>query len=283
MKFVSDLLEAGWNKMIGTAKTSESVAPVGRIFDTDGDGIDFFNSLSDLFHSFDESNRTSHNSLFSNDISYIMDSTIESLDSTDGWNKFPNRLNSYFYIYRRIVEYLGYIGDQNERDKYLSQSIKFKTIFYNASVYIFQTTRGSQPNVCIMDRSVLERINIHEHLMQFTSIRNTGDLLIFFVLYKLALQSAVIPEDQADFSWAKILSNVQEINVSMEEMISTFLNYRETLTTFPLDHLAFISLIEKISVIEPNKPVFYTYNSLLQNLNLDIEKFFVDFLPCLPK
>lgn len=281
MNRLSKFLTSSFKKWTGTKEKSSSVTSIGDIFNKDEDVIAFYNSVSSVFHSFDESNRSANNAFFPNDIWYIMKYTIESLELEDDSSKFSTRTDSYFYVYRRIVEYLNYIPDKHTKEKLSQELAELRAFLYDELAYVFYKTMGEMPNVLIQDRSALERINIYEHLMMITTIQDDTELDIFFVLYKLALQSSLICDDHRDYSWVNILSHLQSINLPLEFVISKFIDYKQVLTTFPLDIPDFINLIEKTRV-ETKTTIFSTYISLVESLNLDAKIFLDKYLPHLP-
>jgi hypothetical protein len=283
MHYLPKVVTTVFEKWTGTKKTSPSVAPIEHMFHGNDDGVKFFNLTSHFFDSFDESNRSTTNVLFSNDIQYIMVCTISSLQSQDDLVKFTNRSDSYFYIYRRIAEYLNYIDNEHKREKRRKELLELRIILCRQLAYVFQNTMGEKPKVLIMDRSVLERINIREHLMMITAILTDEDLIIFLVLSNLSLQSSLICDDHRDHSWVSILSNVQSIDLSLESVVSKFIDYKQTFATVPFDIPAFIALVEKTPAwTDPTYSTFSSYISLLENLNLDVKTFFDEYLPHLP-
>ena len=283
MDFVPAWVNTRLDMLTGAKKISASVVPMENIFDTNVDGMEFFHSVSDFFRSFDQSNNLYCNQNFSNDVWYLISCTSKSLDSRHVPDQFSNRIDSYFYIYRQIAEYLNKIDGRPIKEKRSKELKQLRTSLYRELRNVFQKTLGENPNVQITDRDTLRRINIREHLLVFRTISHTEDLLTFFVLSKLSWQSSLNCEDHLSYSWSSILSQVQSIGVPLEEVVSTYIDYKQTFAAFPIDILGFISLISKIPCSKKSeKAPFSSYVSCLHDLNLDEKKFFDEYLPCLP-
>lgn len=283
MNYVTKFAKNGLRIWNNTGETSLAVIPIKDVFDKDIEGIEFFSSVSDVFDSFDKSNQSYDNKLFLNDMRYIMDCTIKSLELEDDSATFSTRTDSYFYIYRRIVEYLNYIHNWNEKERLRHELTEFKNVVYGELLYIFQKTIGVKPNVLLNDRNALQRINIYEHLLEIKTIQNIDELITFFVLYKLSLQSALRCDDHRDYSWPKILSNVQSIELPFDSVISIIVSYKEAFAPFSIDVTTVISFIDKTLCLTEQKSLpFSACISLLGDLNLDTKTFFKEYLPYLP-
>ncbi|CAF4826089.1 unnamed protein product, partial [Rotaria sp. Silwood2] len=107
---------------------------------------------------------------------------MASLSSLEAFKKFPSRIDSYLYMYRRIEEYLIIV----KRTAYLTWTIEsnvkqLKEKLFESLSQVFMVSKGLQPNLCAKDKGLLMKIDMIRHLMSITKI-DKQTMNIFFVL-----------------------------------------------------------------------------------------------------
>ena len=264
-------------------KISESAAFIGKIFDDDNDEQAFFDSVLACFMNFDEFNRAYENETFLNDIDFVSESTLTNLKLHKNSSKIGNRIDSYFYIYRRIAEYVTiakqspYSSWKKHADSNLQE---LRETLLERMTRTFIDTKGLEPKLCINDKDSLGRMNIREHLMSITEIDKMETLRTFFVLCKLSFQSSKLLDNQDHIRWIDILSKVQIRKLHLTEFMSMYMSCAQAFEQFPLDISAFIHLIGKMHLPKTNKDSpFQVYMSSLKSLNLEYTIFFDHFQP----
>jgi len=257
------------------AKVSDAASLFGRLFQENAVEGEFYDSLVTHFLNFDEFNQDNQNKLFSNDVEYIAQCTINDLTSSKNSKKSSQRIDSYFYIYRRIEQYIKI----SKQDYILLHQLRQK--IFELLRTIFTTTNGQQPNIYIKDKSLLKEINIFQHLSSIVTIKDQQTLHIFFVLFKLSIQSSIIIDgNQNHFKWKDILLKVQEINLLLEDFVGQYIIYKDTFQQCPLDMTEFIYLIQKMHPSKQSKiSPFITFYRLSQELQFNDVTFFKNFQP----
>jgi len=256
------------------AKKSDAATPFGRIFQENDVKYGFYDSLVTCFVNFDEHNQAQLNRLFSNDVEYIVKCTIDDLTSSKNLKKSSQRIESYFYIYRRIEQY---IKISKQSDTILHQ---LRQKLFEMLTTTFSNTKGEQPNICLPNKDLLQEINIFQHVSSIT-IKNEQTLHTAFVLFKLSIQSSmIIYGHQNRLKWKEMLSKVQDINFSLEGFVNGYLNCKDAFQECPLDMPAFIYLIQKMHPPKQSKnSPFIMFFQLNRKLNLDDTTFFKEFQP----
>ncbi|CAF1096514.1 unnamed protein product [Rotaria sordida] len=271
MGFIKKLYE----KYIGREKLSEPCVLIGHVFDQDSERELFFDSVLARFENFDQTNQIQGNKAFSNDVDFIIQCTMESLSSSEVFKKFPSRIDSYLYIYRRIEEYLIMI----KRSAYLTWTLEssvrqLKDKLFESLSQVFIENKGLQPNLYAKDKDQLKKLDIIQHLMSMTKV-DKQTINIFFVLSKLSFQSSILINDYDYLQWKIIISNIQNFGISLQEFITNYIDYELAFRTFPFDISGFIELISKNhpSKHSPESP-FRIFLNLCNTLHLKTEDFF---------
>ena len=239
-------------------EVSASAILIGNIFNEEDDGLRFLDLTIARFEQFDQSNRDD------DDIHHILQSTIESLTAKN-FDQYENRIDSYFYIYRRLQEY----SDMKRESSTFNLEI-FQQKFYELLAKMFISSKGIRPNLCSNDPNLLKHINIFEHLLLIKTI-DSQTINIFFVLCKLSFQSSLLTER---LKWKYILSRIENIKLSLKFFIDQYVNYMKSFEQFPFDTQAYIYLIQRIHPVKQTTispfDIFFSY---IRILNLQVEEF----------
>ncbi|CAF5219883.1 unnamed protein product, partial [Rotaria magnacalcarata] len=123
-------------------------------------------------------------------------------------------------------------------------------------------------------------MDIREHLVNITTINNEDTLLTFLVLCKLSFQSSMIVDDnQHRLRWIDVVSKLKFSQLTLQQIITTYIDYKEAFNEFTFDIPALIHLI---TIAHPlpnaNYSPFSTFMHLVQNLSLSSEMFYEQFL-----
>jgi hypothetical protein len=254
-------------------KVSEAANHFGKIFKEHNVSVEFYNSIVVAFVNFDEFNGN-NNKVVSNDVEYITQRMIDDVASKNV-TQSVQRIDSYFYIYHRIKAYVSRLKENYSPLQNLQQKL------FELLTTIFVETNGKQPNICLNDRDQLREINIPQHLLHITVIKDKQTLNIVFVLSKLSMQSSLITDDnQNQLKWMNIFSKTKEIKLSLEDFIAQYIIYKDAFKQFPIDIPAFILLIQRMHPPKglKNSP-FTTFIHLCQNLSLNVITFLEQFKP----
>lgn len=261
-------------------KPSEAAVCVAEKFNTNDIGLDFLSSTRAAFENFDELNRSERSKTFSEDVDYICQSTIDSLKSKTS-DKFDDRIDSYFYIYHRLQEYFTMTQKTESFEKSATSNLeKFQQKFYEMLVSSFVSSKGTKPNLCSKDEDVLKHIDITGHLLSIKTI-DTQTMNTFLVLCKLLMESLL---EHNRPKWIDILSNIDDIKLSLQDFITHYSNYREAFQEYSIDMPTYIYLIQRL---HPPKQIstspFGIFIQCLRKLKLTAPEFFELFQPLFVK
>jgi hypothetical protein len=263
------LISHWWN---GEKKVSESANRIGCVFDDNSENKVFWDLVFNLFESYDESNRNRHNENFCNDIDFIIDCTTSSMKSPEHLKLFPQRVDAYFYIYCRTAEYNSW-----ER-KSIDQMKNLQKGFAEQLSNVFKSTNGSEPYLRVLDKDLIKRMKIRQHLTPITEIKDEQTLNIFFVLCKLSFQSSLLVDDHGRLQWIDVLPSINQWKIPLKYFITKYIEYKLAFEQHPIDLPALIHLVWKI---HPPKDVqlspFEVFNDMLCQLNLDQMTFFATY------
>jgi len=260
----------------GKGNPSKPAVLIGKIFDTNEVGLEFLDSTLARFEHFDESNRVEGDKTFSDDINYILQSAMASL-TLKNVDKFQDRIDSYFYIYRRLEEYFAMKKKSMWSGGSSTSNLEiFRQKFYEILANTFVLSKGTKPNLCSNDENLLKRMNISQHLSSIETIE-PQTLNIFFVLCKLSMQSSLTHNHP---KWIDILSRTDSIKLSLQYFINQYADYIQAFKRFPLDTPTYIYLIQRIDPPKqnPTSP-FDIFLAHVLKLNLKAEEFFDLFQP----
>jgi hypothetical protein len=104
---------------------------------------------------------------------------------------FGKRIDAYFYMYRRIVEYLHLLKDKNNKIQ------EFEKELYQQLISIFWGSNGSEPNLCVENEESLKQIGLRGHIDKITEIKDIETLYLYFVLCKLTFQASLIGNENS--------------------------------------------------------------------------------------
>ncbi|CAF2171220.1 unnamed protein product [Rotaria magnacalcarata] len=258
-------------------KISKIAEQIGDIFSQESDGVVFLQSVTKFFQEYNQSNASVKNSNFSNDVGYITECTLASLTSYDTLDIFSNRIDSYFYIYRQILEYINMVKQSSSKQDLEKKAEELKQKLFQQLASVFKSTKGEQPNLQTKEVQLLKRMNIAQFLNSIKKIDNDEMLTTFFALCKLTFQSSLIHDERA-LQWKDVLLSVKSISISLEILIKMYTDHNLAFQVVPLDIPGFIVLISKTNVSkDSNESPFHIYIQLLKDLHLDIEIFFAEF------
>ena len=255
-----------WEIFGGKEELSDLATQIGSDFDEESEGAEFFNHVFALFINFDTDgarrNKVSHR-----DVRFIAECTLASLSSNELINKFSTRVDSYFYIYRRLEEYDIF----TKHDKLPS----LKHVLFRELSKVFVESSGSNPNLYVKNEDQLRMMNIVQHLNSIPKIdRETTD--IFFVLCKLSFQASMLTRD--NLTWTDIVSKIHDFGGTIEEFIGRYVYYKQAFTDFPLDLPGFIELIRRYHPPkESTKPLIIIFKHLCQSLGFKPDEFFQQY------
>jgi hypothetical protein len=155
---------------------------------------------------------------------------------------------------------------------------EFRKQLYEQLALTFELTQGFEPNLYLANKDLIQRINIREHLMWITEINDIKALHIFFVLCKLLFQSLLLVDDNDKLQWINIFRNIRNCKLSLMDIISQYIKYKQAFEHRPLDMPTFIYLIQTTHLPKNNQiSPFEFFNSTVHTLNLDHKAFFDQF------
>ncbi|CAM4768543.1 unnamed protein product [Rotaria magnacalcarata] len=258
----------------------DTVARIVNIFHEDTIGQEFFDTVLDLFTTFDRTNHFQDRAMFANDRTHILNSILCSFTAADTLPKIQDRIDSYFYICCRIDEYDIRVRPYYQLWSATGHNKELRQALHNFLVQIFVETKGAKPNLHINDKNQLKKMDIREHLVNITTINNEDTLLTFLVLCKLSFQSSMIVDDnQHRLRWIDVVSKLKFSQLTLQQIITTYIDYKEAFNEFTFDIPALIHLI---TIAHPlpnaNYSPFSTFMHLVQNLSLSSEMFYEQFL-----
>lgn len=261
-----------FSKLLGRERTtSESAKFIEQLFDEKNQDQTFFDYTLACFQNYDESNRA-RNDHFSADIEYIIERTTKSLTSPEILKLFPQRVDTYFYIYRRVIEYLDWAKESRDQIK------EFERLFYHQLVSTFESTKGCEPNLCATTIDIIKRINIRQHLASIKEIKSFETLNIFFVLCKLSFQASLLIDDRDRLEWIDIFSKINHCTMSLNDIISQYVRYKQGFEHCPLDMTAFIYLIRTLHLPKNDQiSSFEVFKNMADSLNFERRLFFHQF------
>ncbi|CAF0904066.1 unnamed protein product [Adineta ricciae] len=256
-------------------KPSKAVTLLLQLFMDPAGEQEFFDLVYARFEAYDESNRLVVNERFSADIDIIIQCTKESLDTPEFSALFPRRISAYFYIYRRVKEYIRQASISQDHIKPL------RNCFQEKMIHLFTSTRGIEPNLAVINRDIVTKIEIGGHLSSVKEINDTQTLAIFLCLCKLYFQSLpLIGELGGPMLWTRTLSQVQVWKMSLKETIEFYLQHKRAFEQCPLNESGFAYLARKLHP-EKNSSTspFESFMEMLEQLSLDHKGFFLEYKP----
>ena len=253
---------------------SESANSIGQVFEDNSEGQTFFDTVYARFETYDESNRDHRNEHFSTDIEFLLDCTTTSLTQFERSDLFPHRIDAYFYIYRRIFEYIEWRRGSRDQIKELQKQ------FHQQLAITFESTKGVLPNLCLDNKDLIKRMNIRRHLMLIKHIKDVQTLNIFFVLCKLSFQSSLQVNEYDRLEWIDVFTQIDDCELPLMDIIEKYIEYKNAFEQRPLDTAALIYLIRKLHPPK-NKQTspFELFIGIINRLNLDHKTFFHQFQP----
>ena len=246
----------------------------GSAFETNEVGLIFFQLVWTRFTRFNYANRNKSR-WPSDDVDYIIQCVVADLKSEKFAPRSSQRLDSYFYIYRLLHEYVLVLG------KFYDQLQEFKQCLFDRLASIFVSSIGKEPNLLMLNTFYLRKMDIPEHSLSFTSIRDQKALEIFFVLVKLSMQSArILDGDRHTAKWLDILPKVREISFYLDEFIGFYLKYKTAFEKDPIDTSEFIYLAVKMPIPKEKEPTYIvTLGQLHTLVQPTAMKFVIRFQP----
>ena len=243
------------------------------LFEKEDIGLQFLDLVIETFKTL-EDNTGEKNETFDHHIDFIIKWTIADITSETCSNRSWKRIDSYFYIFRRIHEHIEKLQQSHESLTKINESI------FHLIIMIFKETKGEEPNLITEDKEVLSKINIMEHLSLITSIDDQSTLLKFFVLMKLSMQTKKCFSQQGPHVlWIDTLKTIQSTKCGLSDFIKLYREYKKAFEQFPLDTSAIMYLIRRMHTSVPLQgSPFLTFIGLHQQINPDINAFYEQFL-----
>ncbi|CAF1636962.1 unnamed protein product, partial [Adineta ricciae] len=259
-------------------KLSEPVKLIGHIFDEHSEGILFYDFVLTRFENFDQINQDQENKTFSNDFDFIVQCVMTSLTTAELSKKFSARIDAYLYMFRRIVEYLVIIKRVTTWTRSYEANVKaLKEKIYELLSKVFIDNKGLQPNLSMTDKDQLRKMDVLQHLEAITKI-DAQTLPLFFAFIKLSFQASLALGE--NLQWKRIISNVQDYGIPLQEFVSKYIDSELAFRQFPLDLPGFIELINKKSIPKNSSDSpFNIFIRLCRSLNLKADEFFGQFRP----
>ena len=269
----------------GKEKLSEPATVIGRIFEDEVTvEHSFFDAVLARFENFDQFNDEHRSKTFADDVDFIIRCVKESLATPEDVKRFPRRIDSYFYIYRRITEYFLIVKESTAWTFTLQTSVKqLRETILMQLASVFTETKGFQPNLCVKDKDLLKRIDIYDHLCSITRI-DKYTINLFFALCKLSFQSILLMGDYHLQQWKIVLVKIKDFGINLQELIPCYVSFELGFRDFPLNIPAFIELIRRLHPVQGSEESpFFIFIRLCKNLNLSVEEFFEQFRPIFDK
>jgi hypothetical protein len=253
-------------------EVSKHAKNVQNIFSDQNIGQPFFDLVYKWFGTYDQHNRDHPNKHLYTDVKFITKCAMQSLTISEDSHLISQRVDAYFYMLRRIIEYIDLQhGSINEANY-------FRKMLLGHLTDEFKSSKGKSPNLCINDKEVIKRIDIKQHLTSLIDISSTPTLIELFVLCKLAIQSSQIAGGPNSLCWKDVLKTVKQWRISLQDFVGQYTQHKESFAQFPLDASAFVYLIRVIYPSKTSQPVsFETFRNMLCNLNLDYRVFFLEY------
>ena len=260
----------------GRRTISAAAKSLEKIFESDDVTISFFDLVYSQFQQYDESNNAQRNNDFAADIEFIIQFTTTSLTSHKHTKLIPYRVDAYFYICRRILQYIIMANESKDQLKDLQKQ------FYKQLGSAFGATKGCQPRLYLNNKEMLSIIDIPKHLVAFYEIKDFETLDIFFALCKLSFQSLLMSGEHGRLQWSEIFSKIQECKVEFTDIMSKYIECKEAFEPNPLGTPDLIYLIRKFQPFKMQRmssPFEYLVD-IISQLKLDYKAFFEQFHPC---
>ena len=268
------LIKSLYDYAIGDNKPSEKAQEIGKVFEgANGGGLDFLDFVVQKFNDYDKSNDRDQNKKVSTDVDFIIEVATESLKSPEYIKLFAERIDAYFYIYRRIKQYIGFLKEKKNRIE------KFQREFDRQLISLFQSSNGLKPNLYTEDEKLLKLIDLQRHIDTIIEIPSIDMLERFFVFCKLAFQASLIIKKDSPLTWSNLLQGIREWkDISIKDFNELYEKYCQAFEQFPLDMSAIIYLasIDELCKDLEQRP-FIAYCKLIEILKLDLKNFFKQF------
>lgn len=261
-----------FNKERTISASAKSI--IEQIFDDKSEQQGFFDLTLSSFEHYDASNRPQTNEHFLADIEFIIHCTTASLTTPEHVNLFSRRVDAYFYIYQRVLEYLLIAKESPE------QMNEFKNQLYLQLALAFDSTEGREPNLYVSDQNLVKKLNIQQHLASMKSISDIKMLSLFFVLCKLSLQSSFKVDGNNHIQWINIFERTSIYHMSIRDIIQQYIQKKEAFKQFPLDIPTFIYLFRKIGIPNAHRqlPIEF-FIEVNKTLGFNHKIFFEQFYP----
>ncbi|CAF2095123.1 unnamed protein product [Rotaria magnacalcarata] len=266
MKYVSR-----WFK--SEKEISEAANHIGSVLHDDTDEQSFFDVVFSRFDNYDQSNQAHENKTLSEDTDFIIQCAIDSLTSPEHLSRQSKQIHVFFYIYRRTAEY-------NEYKKRCNAQLKeFQEKLLERLGNVFKSTKGCEPNLSTTNKDLIERIDIRQHLVAVTEIKDLEKLNMLFALYKLSFQSSLVVNSDIRLQWIDIVCKIRPWSISLIDFIAQYLECKSAFEHCPLDITALIYLTRIVKLSKSvEMPPFDILHNFLHELKLDYKEFYNQFL-----
>ncbi|CAF1115313.1 unnamed protein product [Rotaria magnacalcarata] len=253
-------------------EVSDHAKTVQNIFNNYTAGQEFFDLVYAWFENYDQHIQYLRNKSFYTDVKFIIQLAAESLKTSEDLHLFPQRVDTYLYMFHRINEYIASQG------RPIDQMNEFRKILLERLGSEFKSSEGANPNFCIKEREMMKKIDVKQHLSAFTDINCIQTLMNFFAMCKLAFQSSQIVEETNCLQWKDALTTTKQWKISLQDFVSQYTQYKESFTQFPFDASAFVYLIRVMYPSKSKHPIsFEIFRDTLTKLKLDYQAFFSEY------
>lgn len=265
-------------------KHSKAAVSIAEAIDNDEcTELAFYDLILARFTHYDEFNQHQRNEKFESDIAFIIKCIEESFSSTADQDHFALCLDSYFYMFQRVREYVELVKEKYYYTIYtLPNALKqLEKSMSTVITLVFNQTNGSKPNLSVREKSLWEKVNLFKTVYAFNQV-DKDNLNTFLVFIKLAMQSSILAGDFNEFQWKTIIVKVKDFSIVLQDFVSTYIAYELAFKEFPLNIPAFVELVQRLRLKEEKGPSpLFIYIRLCQSLQLDMPNFLNEFRPVL--
>ncbi|CAF1176839.1 unnamed protein product [Adineta ricciae] len=251
---------------------SDHAKAIQDLFQSPSTRQEFTDLVYEWFSKYDLYNQQYQNNRLYKDTKFIIQYVKETLVTPKDPNLLPLRIDAYFYILCRIVEYTM------SENGLMDPMEDFRRVLLMKLGQEFKSSKGKSPELYTTQREILRRINIKKHLSSFTDIKDASMLIQLLAMCKLIFQSTTIVHETC-LCWLDLLHDVKQWKVSLADFVKQYATYKETFKPlFPLDAPAFIYLMRVTYSSKEDQPIsFETIRNMLSLIELKYEAFFSEY------
>ena len=210
-----------------------------ELFKQEKTGAPFFDAVKVTFEKFVDSTSPDEESLVKH-IDSIIQYALADVACADDLVRSSKRIDSYFYIHRRLEELINKTNQNHETLAVLEQCI------LEVMGSSFQQSHGEQPNVTTHNREIIARLDLPRYLASINEITDEKTLLTFFALVKLLAETKKYAGEQSTFNdWTVLLSKIKTLIYPVGEFVETYSLYSNVFKKLPFNPAALMYLIQR--------------------------------------